>query len=901
MGPMRIFLSLFLGGTLLFSFPLPVKASQATLEKRYLEAYKLVREAFDAKKSGNLKGALLTFKTINQILQGIQNEDPNWHSQTIIYLAQDCERQIAELGQQVPVSEQEGAEEKVDQLVHALVTIQKNRASVETPEPQLESLQPRPQLVQKEEKKSKFSSLTSLIRRKGQPQEEPKEVPQRDPQMQSEKVEALEAVFLKKKEESDQWRLQYSILEEKAREEIQSLSSEFAKEKTDFEVEIASLKKELSNQKAQQQSLQQAQQKIEELERALEEAQSIRSKAEEESKIMEGQIVLQLKTDFQNQLQAQKREYEQSLSQLKQSITEKEQALKDLEERLSSQNSKNIAEKSSRIAELEQKVLTVVREKAVVEQELAEAKAEQGKIAELEAQIQSKEKIIAEKEKELEAEKKIASGSEEQKKRIAQLEQKNKELDQNLNESQAKIAKFEEERTYFLEQEKKLAELKKSSELEKTEWGQKTARLEQDLNKAQFELASKGGSVRQALVEADAKLAQVKSENEKTIMNLLESFKREKKKWELSSDPNQTKIAESVKKTEAELKETLEKNELLRREVESLKKQVAQAKERGEGEGKLSQEQANQIETFQNRIDELRKLLESSENEKKDLYEEVNQANSTLAQLKLDLKRTEDVNIQLRDTVSQLQVGSAVVTAPVSEKMPVVVQEKPSEKKEITPAVNVSPKKVIKKQALTEKEVNKIVEKIKDFFRKKKFNEALELLQQQLKMHPSNDRFLFYRGLVYSRMNKLDEAIQAYEETIAVNPKFAKAFNNLGNLYSQQKKYGKAIENLKKATEFDAGLSEAYNNMGIVYSHLGQFDESIKAFIKATELNPQLVAAYYNLGQIYYHDKKWDAAATSFEKVLSLKSDHVEAKDYIAQIRKLKKNRKTDLALEPQE
>ncbi len=1009
---MRLILNVLLGVTLLFSLPVRSDASQE-LEKKYLDAYQLVRQAFEDKNRGNSRLALQKFQTAKQILWEIKSEKPNWHVQTIQYLNRDCEQQIQNLYQGESGREEVRSEERVDQLIGQIVNIQKNRDVARS--------NPRAQVAEKPRKSSKIPSLTSLIKGRENKKEparpSPKPIPASyakksksiiygDSRMLAEKVEALESAFMTKKKEADQWRLQYSILEGKAREEIQSLSSEYAKEKTDLEVQISALKndinkeqqgfkklkQEVQQKKALEQSIQKSTVRIQDLERALEEAQAIRSKAQEEAKILEGQVVLNLKEEFQQsrskiveQLNSQKEQYEQKIATLKEQVAQSENQIKNIEREVASKKSGQLAEKNQQIALLEDKVLKAVQEKALlvrntegiqekqiekiesIQKALEEYKAREvvlkeelqsqksqiasldksqstskdldSQLSRMQSRLKFKDKIIHElEEKVAKSEKMIQKqkntfaglrnqlkvkeeqkdGSQEiineQKKVIVSLENKNKEVNSVLSNLETKIAKYDEEKEYFLNQDKEFEVTKKNFEVEKMDWKRRLARLEQELNKTRSELARKDGSVRTALLEADGRLAEIKSENEQTIMDLLESFKREKKSWNLEVAKLNEKLTErgddaqllaSVKRAENELAEALENNKGLQQEVADLKEEISLVrvqKESADPSEKeklfaeiqekevVNQQQDQKIAASQKRVQELRDLVENSENEKKSLYEEVNQLNTMVVQLRLDLKRTDDINTQLRDSVSQIQLRtptSFVASTKSVEKAPVKIVQAPI-------------KDLRKREALTEQDVKNVIQNVKNLFRQRKYNDALAVLQQQLEIYPSNDRFMFYQGLTFSRLKQVDKAIDAYEKTVRVNPKMAKAYNNLGNLYSQQKRYGKAIENLKKATQLNGELSEAFNNMGIVYSHLGQFDESIKAFIRATDINPKLVAAYYNLGQIYYHDQKWDAAVTSFEKVLSLAPDHVEAKDYLAQITNDKKSNKTRLALEPE-
>lgn len=987
------------------------------LERKYLDAYTLVRQAFEDKNTGKYRLAVQKFKTASQYLWEIQTTDPRWQTETVDYLRKDCEKQINRIYRVAGYSDTGSENRRVDSLISKVIEVQNTRRRHTALASEEEIRQSRPA-----QKKKLLPSLANLIKGKSQRRESPRQYAQKTvravpsakpvPDFSQKKLEALESRFIDNKRELDQWKLQYTVLEEKTREEIQTLSSEFAREKTNLEYHLNELRNQLNEYKGQSAKIAELQKqirmneatiqelastkekltkvisksniRIDELERALEEAQSIQAKAAEEGKIREGQVVLKIKEKHQRELNelksrfesekqkiieekqekalAEKERYENLyaermavLEKEKEKIknqlavelaTQKEELAAEFsakEKKLVTESSRKLAERNQQIREIEQKLISAVREKAQLEQDVLAAKDKSSRevqivknktareiqevkeksaqaIQKLKNQIASLEKVkglyeklkIAHKEdEEVKGELVSLQGELSQyKNKYNELQNRFDQTSKELEEARSKTVKLKEENEYFLEQEKKfLAEKEQSAEREKT-WKSRYAALENELNDTRTELAQKKAAIRNVMIEAETKSAQVKAENEKTIMNLLESFKREQEKWSnevagLNEKIKNNKTPQLVKSLETaneELKRVKLNLENTKAEKQKLEEQLVQLQssqdiesltdEKDKAYSMLSdkeQQFERQKEVVKNqnqRILELKKFLENSESEKKSLYEEVNRLTTTVAQLRLDLKRTDDVNVQLRDTVKALKGGMSTTSfANLRTSAP-----------EITQAVDLKTPR--SETSLTNEKVESVLKKVKDDFKNRRFEKALSTLQQQLRLYPANDRFLFYQGLTYSRLNQYDKAIASYEAAVKANSKLAKAYNNLGNLFSQQKKYGSAIENLKKATELDPELSEAYNNMGIVYSHLGQFDEAIKAFIRATDLNPGLVAAFYNLGQIYYQDKKWDAATTSFKKVISLNPDHRDAKKYLAQIKAEESTSKSRVVLD---
>ena len=125
------------------------------------------------------------------------------------------------------------------------------------------------------------------------------------------------------------------------------------------------------------------------------------------------------------------------------------------------------------------------------------------------------------------------------------------------------------------------------------------------------------------------------------------------------------------------------------------------------------------------------------------------------------------------------------------------------------------------------------------------FNKSIELKNPTLHFAYNN------RGMAYTNIQNYEQAISDYNRAIEINPNFEKAYNNRGVVYFYLKDYQKAISNYEKAIEINPNFAFPYNNRGNVYRELKNFDAAISNYNKAIEVNPNYMEAYYNRGLVY--------------------------------------------------
>lgn len=105
-----------------------------------------------------------------------------------------------------------------------------------------------------------------------------------------------------------------------------------------------------------------------------------------------------------------------------------------------------------------------------------------------------------------------------------------------------------------------------------------------------------------------------------------------------------------------------------------------------------------------------------------------------------------------------------------------------------------------------------------------KYEEAIECIDNALKLSPNNEVALVNKGTALSRLGRHKEALKCYNEAIRVNPNYEVAWNNKGNALTRLKKYEEAIKCYERAIQIDEEYREAWVNKGYVLAKMGDYD-----------------------------------------------------------------------------
>jgi tetratricopeptide (TPR) repeat protein len=175
---------------------------------------------------------------------------------------------------------------------------------------------------------------------------------------------------------------------------------------------------------------------------------------------------------------------------------------------------------------------------------------------------------------------------------------------------------------------------------------------------------------------------------------------------------------------------------------------------------------------------------------------------------------------------------------------------------------------------------------------------AVELITQALQADESFAQGRYYLGLALADLGQRAEAIKELERVVQSGPKVTEAHLALGTAYIGAARLDDAVRVLREATQIDPSraeiriaLARAYRSKGL----LAQADEQLTLARPAATAAPASVFSqqqvepgfYLELGLLRMRQRRLEAAAQAFQKVLDLDQNQDEAKQRLAEVRKL--------------
>lgn len=174
---------------------------------------------------------------------------------------------------------------------------------------------------------------------------------------------------------------------------------------------------------------------------------------------------------------------------------------------------------------------------------------------------------------------------------------------------------------------------------------------------------------------------------------------------------------------------------------------------------------------------------------------------------------------------------------------------------------------------------------------KKKYGEAVTLLNELLVNDPKDFQAWSELGTVHLIDQNLTEAEKAYARAIAVRPKFFLGLMNLGRTRLMQKNFEGAISAFSTALEVKATSADANYYLGEAYLQVKKGSKAVGYLNEAIKLDPVGKAdAHLRLATLYNAVGMKDKAAAEYKAFLDKKPAHPSRKKLEQYIAKNKKS-----------
>ncbi|MCP4412583.1 MAG: tetratricopeptide repeat protein, partial [Gammaproteobacteria bacterium] len=163
---------------------------------------------------------------------------------------------------------------------------------------------------------------------------------------------------------------------------------------------------------------------------------------------------------------------------------------------------------------------------------------------------------------------------------------------------------------------------------------------------------------------------------------------------------------------------------------------------------------------------------------------------------------------------------------------------------------------------------------------KRKYDEAIVLLERILEKKPNNRSARIQLGLLYLRLSKFDEALAEAEYVSKDSPTSqpAAAYFIKGSVWLQRRDYEKAVTVLKEATLRLPNMAESHYFLAHAYVGLGRTQEAINEFKTTINVAPTFLPAKLGLARLLSRIGGWQRETVrQCTEILEIKPDHVEA------------------------
>ena len=171
------------------------------------------------------------------------------------------------------------------------------------------------------------------------------------------------------------------------------------------------------------------------------------------------------------------------------------------------------------------------------------------------------------------------------------------------------------------------------------------------------------------------------------------------------------------------------------------------------------------------------------------------------------------------------------------------------------------------------------------WFYQHKPEKAYDELIEALRCNPKNIWALVLMGnLLTKEKNDVDHAKQYYDKVLEFYPDNAIAINNIGATYMERKDYEGALPYMEKALAIDDSYANSYYGLGLCYYKLGRIEEAFnvchKGALKSSD-RPENPAVREELVKLYITVAKDYADKTNYINVWKSIKDELEAVDHL--------------------
>lgn len=158
----------------------------------------------------------------------------------------------------------------------------------------------------------------------------------------------------------------------------------------------------------------------------------------------------------------------------------------------------------------------------------------------------------------------------------------------------------------------------------------------------------------------------------------------------------------------------------------------------------------------------------------------------------------------------------------------------------------------------------------------KTINQAIEYYTNQIRTNPTSNNYQF-RGDAFRFTKKYQSALNDLNESIRLNPNSARTYDSRSKIYSKLGKKTNALNDINTAIKLDPNSATRYNNRAVLLAGMSKRSEAIEDYTNAIRLNPKKAIYYKNRGMSYNKIKNYDLAIKDFDTAIQMVPTYADA------------------------
>jgi tetratricopeptide (TPR) repeat protein len=167
----------------------------------------------------------------------------------------------------------------------------------------------------------------------------------------------------------------------------------------------------------------------------------------------------------------------------------------------------------------------------------------------------------------------------------------------------------------------------------------------------------------------------------------------------------------------------------------------------------------------------------------------------------------------------------------------------------------------------------KIISRVEELLGKAMYADAARLMEQGLRLDPTNPRAHVALGMAYEAMGDYRRAVGTFLRALGAKIQTDKIYSRLGIDYLHLGETAKAIDALENAIAINPKDSNNLLNLGMAYLQAGRVPDAEKSFRAITTQNDRFAAAHNGLGLVAIQRGETEVARREFEKAVELSPD----------------------------